>query len=154
MLKFSVITAILLQNQGKDMKNYVNTADYLIDLLLNHYDAYTISELAPKINTTQQTISSWKSRDAVNAIKKKCKELGIYNEIFGDVQTNNFQNSTNVVGQDFSTKNKSSHTQNINSINIDPNILKLVDTLYSFAKTQNKVDELKTDLSTLIPKYM
>lgn len=60
----------------------------------------------------------------------------------------------NVVGQDFSSKNKSSHTQNIGSINIDPNILKLVDTLYSFAVSKQKVDELKTDLSSLLPKYM
>ena len=69
--------------------------------------------------------------------------------------TNNFQNSTNVVAQDFSNNSNAHHTQNIgNKLNIDENILKLIDTLYSFAKTNNKIDELKTDLSALLPKYM
>ena len=130
-------------------------ADFYIEKLLNHYNVSTISELAKILDTKQTSISSWRARNSVNAIKKKCRELGIYNEIFGDINTNNFQNSKNVVGQDFSSNNKSSHNQNIGSaINIDPNVLKLVDTLYVFAKTNNKVDELKTDLSSLLPKYM
>lgn len=135
----------------------INQSEILIDKMLDYYSVVTYSELAGKINTTQQTISSWKQRNSVNAIKKKCKELGIYNEIFGDLNSNinNFQNSTNVVAQDFSNNSKAQHTQNIgNKSNIDENILKLIDTLYSFAKTNNKIDELKTDLSTLLPKYM
>lgn len=84
------------------MKNYVNTADYLINLLLEHYDTYTISELAPIINTTQQTISSWKSRNAVNAIKKKCRELGIYDEIFGENTVSIIQgNNSRAAGRDY-----------------------------------------------------
>lgn len=134
----------------------MNDAEKLIDLLLNYYDVASVSQLADKIDIGQPALSKWKKNNSVSAIKKKCRELGIYNEIFGDIQTNNFQNSNNVVGQDFSKKSQSSHTQNIGigSTNIDPNILKLVDTLYAFAKIQNKVDELKTDLSALIPKYM
>ncbi|QKF77275.1 hypothetical protein [Arcobacter defluvii] len=65
-------------------KFFVNQAEILIDNLLSHYNASTYSELASKINTTQQSISSWKLRNSINAIKKKCKELGIYNEIFKD----------------------------------------------------------------------
>jgi hypothetical protein len=130
-------------------------ADFYIEKLLNYYNISTISELAQMLNTKQTSISSWRTRNSVNAIKKKCREFGIYNEIFGDVQTNNFQNSNNITGQDFSNKNKSSHIQNIGqNINIDPNILKLVDTLYSFALSKQKVDELKTDLSALLTKYM
>lgn len=133
------------------------TSDFqnILDNLFNHFDVGSISELADKMEVSQPTVSKWKARNSISAIKKKCRELGIYNEIFGDVQTNNFQNSTNVVGQDFSKNNKSSHTQNNNAnINIDPNFLKLVDTLYGYAKANDKIDELKTDLLSLLPKYM
>ncbi|WP_201523833.1 hypothetical protein [Aliarcobacter butzleri] len=70
----------------------INQSEILIDKMLDYYSVVTYSELAGKINTTQQTISSWKQRNSVNAIKKKCKELGIYNEIFGDLNTQNIQN--------------------------------------------------------------
>ena len=60
----------------------INQSEILIDKMLNYYSVVTYSELAGKINTSQQTISSWKSRNSVNAIKKKCRELGIYDEIF------------------------------------------------------------------------
>ena len=132
-------------------------ADTLIDLLFIHFNVTTMADLAIHISVSQQTISKWKQRNSVNAIKKKCIELGIYNEIFGNLNSNinNFQNSTNVIGQDFSNNSNSQHTQNIgNKLIIDENILKLLDTLYSFAKTNNKIDELKTDLSSLLPKYM
>ena len=66
----------------------INQSEILIDKMLDYYSVVTYSELAIKINTTQQTISSWKQRNSVNAIKKKCKELGIYNEIFGDFNSN------------------------------------------------------------------
>ncbi|MCT7587993.1 hypothetical protein [Aliarcobacter butzleri] len=93
----------------------VNQAEILIDNLLSHYNASTYSELASKINTTQQSISSWKLRNSINAIKKKCKELGIYNEIFKDfneqqiIKKNkgnnalyNFGNQTNKNGNELS----------------------------------------------------
>ncbi|MDD2653015.1 MAG: hypothetical protein PHX44_08200 [Sulfurimonas sp.] len=133
----------------------MNDAEKLIDLLIKYYDVVSVSQLADKIDIGQPALSKWKKNNSVGAIKKKCRELGIYNEIFGDLQTNNFQNSNNVIGQDFSKKSKSSHTQNIGQItNIEPNILKLVDTLYSFAVSKGKIDELKNDLSMLLPKYM
>ena len=135
----------------------MENAEFLIEKLLNFYKVSNVAELSTKINTSQKTISNWKIRNSINAIKKRCRELGIYNEIFGDLNSNisNFQNSTNVVAQDFSNNSNAQHTQNIgNKSNIDENILKLIDTLYSFAKTNNKIDELKTDLSSLLPKYM
>ncbi len=134
-----------------------NEAIFLIEKLLNYYNLTSLQELAEKLNIKQSSLSSWKSRNSINAIRNKCRELGIYNEIFGDLNSNtsNFQNSTNVVAQDFSNNSNAKHIQNIgNQSNIDENILKLIDTLYSFAKTNNKIDELKTDLSTLLPKYM
>lgn len=131
--------------------------DEILEKMLLFYDLDNMSQLADKIGVSQPTISKWKARNSILPIKKICKELGIYEEIFGDLVSsiNSFQNSTNVVAQDFSNNNNAQHTQNIgNKVNVDENILKLIDTLYSFAKTNNKIDELKTDLSSLLPKYM
>ena len=70
------------------MSYSINQAELLIDKLLNYYNVSTYSDLGIKINVSQANISSWKIRNSVNAIKKKCKELGIYNEIFGDLNSN------------------------------------------------------------------
>ncbi|QNM89426.1 hypothetical protein HOO34_07035 [Aliarcobacter cryaerophilus] len=132
-------------------------ADILIQKMMVFYNVFTISELANVIGVSQPSISGWKRNNYIKAIANKCRELGIYNEIFGDLNSNisNFQNSTNVVAQDFSNNSNAQYMQNIgNKSNIDENILKLLDTLYSFAKTNNKIDELKNDLSALLPKYM
>ncbi len=63
-------------------------ADTLIDLLFIHFNVTTMADLATHISVSQQTISKWKQRNSINAIKKKCIELGIYNEIFGDFNSN------------------------------------------------------------------
>ncbi|MFY4767516.1 hypothetical protein ACOTV5_02660 [Aliarcobacter butzleri] len=69
------------------MSYSINQAELLIDKLLNYYNVSTYSDLGIKINVSQANISSWKIRNSVNAIKNKCKELGIYNEIFGDLNS-------------------------------------------------------------------
>ncbi len=48
------------------------------------YNVFTISELSNIIGVSQPSISGWKKHNYVKAIANKCKELGIYNEIFGD----------------------------------------------------------------------
>jgi len=63
------------------------------DLIYMLYETFKVDnniDLAELLKTTPQTISNWKSRNSINAIKKKCRELGIYKEIFGDetMQTN------------------------------------------------------------------
>lgn len=60
----------------------------IIDKLFDYFDVYSIQDLALKMNVSQPTISKWKTRNSINAIKKKCRELGIYNEIFGDLNSN------------------------------------------------------------------
>ena len=76
------------------MSNF--SADRLIDLLFIHFNVTTMADLAIHIDVSQQTISKWKQRNSINAIKKKCIELGIYNEIFGDFNHNsNIKINTN-----------------------------------------------------------
>ncbi len=82
------------------MPHSINEAEILIDNLLSYYNVSTYSDLALKIDTTQANISSWKIRNSINAIKNKCKELGIYNEIFGDLNSkiNVHTNSGQIAG--------------------------------------------------------
>ena len=53
------------------MENNVENAEFLIEKLLNFYKASNVAELSTKINTSQKTISNWKIRNSINAIKKR-----------------------------------------------------------------------------------
>jgi len=66
----------------------------ILDSLFTYFNVSSISELSDKLGVSQPAISKWKSRNSISAIKKKCRELGIYQEIFGDSQINNLQNSS------------------------------------------------------------
>lgn len=57
--------------------------------LFNFYNVSTIKELSEKIKIGASTISAWNQRKSISALKKACRELGIYNEIFGDLNQNN-----------------------------------------------------------------
>lgn len=73
----------------------------IFDKLFDYFQISSISELAEKLEVSQPTVSKWKARNSLLPIKKKCRELGIYNEIFGDKQeidTNNGINAFNSYG--------------------------------------------------------
>ncbi|MCT7566039.1 helix-turn-helix domain containing protein [Aliarcobacter butzleri] len=132
--------------------------EILIAKLLDLYKIKTLNELAIRLDTTQSTISGWKARNAIGALTDTVanKDPDALKYIFSSKsEINNFQNSNNVVAQDFSNNSNGQHTQNIgNKSNIDDNILKLIDIMYNSALKNNKIDELKTDLSSLLPKYL
>lgn len=107
-------------------------ADTLIDLLFIHFNVTTMADLAMHINVSQQTISKWKQRNSVNAIKKKCIELGIYNEIFGDL--NNTINITSEVNQAIKEKNE---------VDTDETTLFLFKEAYQKAKNSNNIKGLR-----------
>ncbi len=93
-------------------------AEQLIDKLMAYYNVFSMHELSSKIGISQPAISKWKNNNSIVAIKKKCRELDIYNEIFGDLskETNNFHN-TNFSGNSSGVDN--SNNKNINSSNDD-----------------------------------
>lgn len=62
----------------------METSNSLIEKLLTYYGVHTNIDLSEKLGITKQTLTNWKTRNAISAIKKKCRELGIYNEIFED----------------------------------------------------------------------
>jgi transcriptional regulator with XRE-family HTH domain len=55
----------------------MNEASVLIDKLKQYYKVGTIQELAKKLGVKQNTISGWKQRNSVNAIKRKIYELDL-----------------------------------------------------------------------------
>ena len=65
-----------------------------IEKLLSFYQVYNISDLANKMKITQATISNWKNRNSINAIRKKCRELKIYENIF-EKENENISQETN-----------------------------------------------------------
>ncbi|WP_418186524.1 helix-turn-helix domain-containing protein [Aliarcobacter lanthieri] len=126
----------------------------------------TNKEIAESFNISSQNVSNLKKNDRLNDLISQIATkyninlnwlvTGKGNYIISNENINNFQNSKNGLAQSFGGKNTNNYNENIQSCNaeIDKNILKLLDTLYSFAKTNNKINELKTDLSSLLPKYM
>jgi len=62
------------------------STDYIIKKMMDFYNVLTIKELAETIGISQQAISKWKNNNSIMAIKKRCRELGIYNEIFGNLE--------------------------------------------------------------------
>ena len=124
-------------------------ADTLIDLLFIHFNVTTMADLAMHISVSQQTISKWKQRNSVNAIKKKCIELGIYNEIFGDLNSNiNNQTIGDNHGNLSQTGNVYTSKDNNDLNNIDEAALSTFKRAYSKCVDENgniiedKLDEL------------
>lgn len=139
----------------------INQSEVLIDKILDYYSVVTYSELANKINTTQQTISSWKQRNSVNAIKKKCKELGIYNEIFGDLNSNinNFKNSNNKVsgnGALIDNSNNKSNTFNSDKKEENTNIPQSITIELSslFERLKDKDEEFIKNITYKIEDFI
>lgn len=135
----------------------MNEAEILIEKLMNYYGVFTISELGKQIDITQPSISQWKKKNYVKAIATKCKELGIYDEIF-KVGTNFNQFGSN------SQQIKAQHNNNSIGINNFSNapqenkeneeIYKICDALISTANALNKKEILKNELTSLIAKLV
>ncbi|MCT7506466.1 hypothetical protein N5T62_10285 [Aliarcobacter cryaerophilus] len=131
------------------MSYSINQAELLIDKLLNYYNVSTYSDLGIKINVSQANISSWKIRNSVNAIKNKCKELGIYNDIFEDFNSNiNYQTIRDNHGNLSQTGNVYGFKENNELNNIDEAALSTFKRAYSKCLDENgdiiedKLDEL------------
>lgn len=60
-------------------------AEIILERLFQYYKVASNLELADKMEITRQTLTNWKQRNSISAIKKKCRELEIYNDIFGNV---------------------------------------------------------------------
>mgnify|MGYP000166713061 FL=1 len=126
-----------------------NEAIFLIEKLLNYYNLTSLQELAEKLNIKQSSLSSWKSRNSINAIRNKCRELGIYNDIFGDFNSNiNTQTIRDNHGNLSQTGNVYGFKENNELNNIDEAALSTFKRAYSKCVDENgdiiedKLDEL------------
>lgn len=128
-------------------------AERILDKIMLYFSVVNYSELAKKIGVAQQNISKWKSRNSVNAIKVKCRELGIYNEIFGDsfnTFTQTGANSTQIKNQTNSGGNILNSSSLNKDTNIDNELLPLFEALSSVAIALDKKAQLKIELTKLI----
>lgn len=120
-------------------------AEAIIFKLLSYFQLDNNQELALKLGTTPQTISNWKTRNSISPLKKKCRELGIYNEIFGDLTHNNRISVNNNTGQIARTV-QGNQTQNLNQKEdeyiIPETILDDINILFKLAIENEKEDDL------------
>jgi len=73
-------------------KNTPNkNAKDLIDKLMEFYEVDTLAKLGEYINVSQPNISAWITKNSIESIKTKSKELGIYNYLFDDFEVDLFQ---------------------------------------------------------------
>lgn len=127
-----------------------NEAIFLIEKLLNYYNLTSLQELAEKLNIKQSSLSSWKSRNSINAIRNKCRELGIYNDIFGDFNSNiNTQTIRDNHGNLSQTGNVYGFKENNELNNIDEAALSTFKRAYSKCVDENG-DILEDRLDELI----
>ncbi len=110
-------------------------ATITIQKMMDYFNVSSIQDLAQKMNVSQPTISKWKNRNAISAVKKRCRELGIYNEIFADLNLS-------------SNKNQKEVQNNSNDLS------KYFIALQSVAIATNKEDELIEDIKNLMKKYI
>ncbi|MFV7791324.1 helix-turn-helix domain-containing protein [Aliarcobacter lanthieri] len=119
--------------------------EYYFDKIFNFYNVSSIKELSEAINTGASTISNWKQRNSITALKRKCRELGIYNEIFGDLNHNSNINVNTNSGQVAGTV-KRDQVQRINykedEYIIPETILDDINILFKLAIENEKEDDL------------
>ena len=78
--------------------------DFFYEKLLKFYNTYSLKGLSEATGIPITTISSIKQRKSISALKKKCMELNIFNEIFGSFSENvltfsmnNIQKKLNII---------------------------------------------------------
>ena len=117
--------------------------------LLNYFNVTTISDLAEVMEIKQSSISSWKIRNSISAIRKKCRELGIYKEIFGEL--NDFSNSSyNLNNHSSLIDNSTNKYISTQIINIPDNLIFELNSLFSRITDEN----LKKEISYKIEDFI
>ncbi len=123
-------------------------AEELIYILYRYFNVDNNIDLAKEMSVTKQTISNWKTRDSVSAIKKKCYELGIYDNIFSNTD---FSNSTNTVNNNSSIIDNSTNKSVVTSSNdIPENVLTELNNLFSRIKDINHKKEISYKIEDFI----
>ncbi len=67
----------------------MNEANELIEKLKQYYKVATSQELAEKIGVAKTTVSGWKQRNSINAVRRKIYELGLEIDVDNKTPHNN-----------------------------------------------------------------
>ena len=121
----------------------LNEVEIILEKLFNYYNVSNVAELSKIIDTDPKRISNWKTRNSINAAKKRIRELGIYNEIFGDSNINNIDNTT--INGDASSVIDNSMKKRViknSSVNIPSDIVSDLNNLFELASKDE--EKLKT----------
>ena len=118
-----------------------NESVFLIKKLIKKLNVTSNKELAEVLGISPAAISRWKKYNYVNAIKNKCHELGIYNEIFDkfDDQSTQYNNFSKAKFKD-------------QAIGIDNTKEKIIDSSESSLQISNIPDFVLEDLETLFKR--
>ncbi|MCT7549060.1 helix-turn-helix domain containing protein [Aliarcobacter butzleri] len=121
--------------------------EYYFDKIFNFYNVSSIKELSEAINTGASTISNWKQRNSITALKRKCRELGIYNEIFGNLNTD-IQSINTISGGQNAQSVHGNQIQDLNNkfSDIDDATIGLFIEAYKKAKETNDIKGLRLHL--------
>lgn len=137
----------------------MNEAEFYIIRLFSYFKVSNATQLSTLINATPQAIANWKTRNSVASIRRKCQELGIYNQIF-DVQfnpsmytignqKNDFKNSNNAV-QSFGSATVDNCNASKNKFeDFDQSIVVLFEDVYQKFENEKNLKELFSILSEL-----
>ncbi|MBF7071340.1 hypothetical protein [Aliarcobacter butzleri] len=132
----------------------MNEIELIFDKLYSYFNVATITELAQKLDMSQPAVTNWLRRNSISAIKKRCRELGIYNEIFGDLNSSiNTQTIKDNHGNLSQTGNVyDSKDNNENNLNFDEAALAMFKRAYNKCLDEDgeliedKIDELISHL--------
>ena len=119
--------------------------EYYFDKIFNFYNVSSIKELSEVINTGASTISNWKQRNSITALKKKCRELGIYNEIFGNLNHNSgirVNANSGLIASTVQGNQKQNINQKEDEYIIPETILDDINILFKLAIENEKEDDL------------
>ena len=81
--ELGIYDQIFIRNEQINNEKIIEVnVSQIIEKLFNYYNVYTIAKLSIKIETDPKLIFKWKERKSIRPIQKKCRDLGIYDEIF------------------------------------------------------------------------
>ena len=138
---------------------FLKNSNDLINRLMEFYEVNTLLELAECIKVSQPTISRWIKNNSIEHIQKKCRELGIYSDIFQNFNYDLDDFDFNKIDKIKELKEKC-EKYNIHTTTIEnKKVLNLFEILYRDFQIDNNFEmnnnfkKLEDDIKKLILKY-
>lgn len=130
----------------------MNEINEIFDRLFAFFEVSTITELSKKLEMSQPAVTNWQRRNSISAIKKKCRELGIYNEIFGEINSSvliNQGNNSRASARDYNEAKK----EDSNSSSLIPNSI-LIELNSLFERFKYEDDDFIKNITYEIEDYI